>query len=313
MKTYNAAVFFVDILGFTSLTKGQVKGITQIDYEAWGVDGNVEHPYSLLAATILVEFRNVLLKLKNQVSDLRIAQLSDCAFIWSEDVTELLKGVHWLMWAMVKDKGILCRGGMAYGEVVTVENENNELGAFIVGDAVSKAAKNEGRLKGPRITIDDDFPYAVWNHSRNAHCLEYISCDLFHPIQSEINMDVVDEYRWYLCDYEFINTSTYPPDYFQRVELTKKRLTLANVLRYHPRMGWNSRGIDGLVHLQAGTQAISKNKLLNVLHLFETQMVMDDDKRSIGNVERLNAKVIGDRYFRIEEEDMWKEALSECD
>ena len=66
MKTYNAAVLFVDILGFSALTKGEVTSITQKNYEAWGVDGETEHPYSIMAATILVEFRDVLLKLKQQ-------------------------------------------------------------------------------------------------------------------------------------------------------------------------------------------------------------------------------------------------------
>ena len=36
MKTYNGAVFFVDILGFSALTKGQVIGITKKDYDAMG-------------------------------------------------------------------------------------------------------------------------------------------------------------------------------------------------------------------------------------------------------------------------------------
>lgn len=313
MKTYNAAVFFIDILGFSFLTKGQIQGITEKDYESWGVDSSVEHPYSYLAATILIEFRDALLSLKNQVPGLNVAQISDCAFIWSADVVELLKGVHKLMWTMVKEKGILCRGGLSYGEIVTIDNSNNELGAFVVGDAVSRAAKNESKLKGPRITMDMEFPRAIWNHSADAKSIEYISHDLFHEIQSEINMDVVDEYRWYLCDDEFIKSQTCPPNYNQRIEVTKKRLTLASVLKFHPKMGWNSRGKDGLVHLQAGVQAISKNGLLGVLHLFETQIVMDDDKRSVGHVNRLDAKVMGDRYFKIEEKDKWNEALTECD
>ncbi len=313
MNTYDAAVFFVDILGFTALTKGEIKDITAEDYEAWGVDTTLEHPYSYLSAQILIAFRDALLSLKNQVPSLRIAQISDCAFIWSEDVAELLKGVHKLMWTLMKDKGILCRGGLSYGEVVTVDNPNNELGAFIVGDAVSRAAKNEPRLKGPRITMDEDFPQAVWNHSEKVKCLEYISCDLFYVIQSEINMDTVDEYRWYLCDADYITPQTYVPDYEQRVELTKKRLTLANVLKYHPKMGWNSRSGEGLTHLQAGVWAISKNRLLNVLHYYETKLVLDNDKRSISNVERMNAKVQTDHYFSSHEEDEWEDRMMDCD
>ena len=126
-------------------------------------------------------------------------------------------------------------------------------------------------------------------------------------------MDTVDEYRWYLCDADYITSQTYLPNHKQCVELTKKRLTLANVLKYHPRMGWNSRGAEGLTHLQAGVWAVSKNRVLNVLHYYETKLVLDNDKRSISNVERMNAKVESDRYFGTQEEDKWKEGLVDCD
>lgn len=37
MRLTNAEVFFVDILGFSALTKGQVLGIKPQDFEAWGL------------------------------------------------------------------------------------------------------------------------------------------------------------------------------------------------------------------------------------------------------------------------------------
>ena len=313
MNSYEGAVFFVDILGFSALTKGQVQNITQKDYGAWGVDYNLEHPYSFLAATILVEFRDVLQQLKQKLPSLHIAQISDCAFIWCEDMTEFLKGVHLFMWTAVKDKGILCRGGISYGEIVEVENVDYALGAFVVGDAVTRAAKNEGRLKGPRITMDENFPHDVWTHAKNAHCIEYISHDLFNELQSEINMEKADEYRWYLCDADFIANQKNPPTYKDCVELTKKRLEIANVLKYHPRMGWNSRGEEGLTHLSAGEFSISRNSLLHVLHRFETQIVLNDDNRSIGNVEKANVRVKNDLYFSTEQEEEWRQSLADCD
>ena len=309
MKTYNGAVFFVDILGFTALTKGQIVDITKKDYEAWGVNSEEEHSYSYLAATMLVEFRDALLTLKNHLSLLHVAQISDCAFIWSDDVDCLLEGVHEFMWNAVGVKNILCRGGLAYGEIIEVENVDYSLGAFVVGDAVTRAAKNESRLKGPRISMDVEFPHDIWSHTKNSPYLEFLSNDLFYPNQSEINLDVVDEYRWYLLDPSFIKKPKCPPSYVDCVELTKKRLNLANILRMHPRMGWNSRGKDGIIHLTAGEQAFSKNGLLHVLHLFETGHVQTDDMRSIGNVKRQNERVMNADYFSTNEGERWKKAL----
>lgn len=308
MKTYNAAVFYVDILGFSTLTKGQVQGITQKDYDAWGVDATFVHPYSFLAATILVEFRDVLQQLKQRIPSLHIAQISDCAFIWCEDISEFLKGVHLFMWTAVRDKGILCRGGISYGEIVEVENIDYALGAFVVGDAVTRAAKNEGRLKGPRITMDENFPHDVWTHSKN---VQYVSHDLFNALQSEINMEKTDEYRWYLCDSEYISNQNHPSSYKECVEQTKKRLEIANVLKYHPRMGWNSRGEEGLIHLSAGELSISKNNLLHVLHSFESQIVLNDDNRSTGNVKKANARVNNDQYFSLDQEDKWRQSFAD--
>ena len=201
------------------------------------------------------------------------------------------------MWFMVEEKAILCRGGLSYGEVVTVEDADNELGAFIVGDAVSRAAKNESRLKGPRITMDEEFPQAIWDCKDRAEHINWISSDLFHCIESEINMEIVDEYRWYLCEADYIKNQQHSPSYEQLKDMTKRRLKIANVLKYHSKMGWNTRGKEGMTHLEAGIQAISKNLLLRVKHNFECSIVLDD-KRSIKNVESMNAIVETDECFK---------------
>ena len=313
MKTYNGAVFFVDILGFSALTKGQVCGITSTDYRAWKLWRKASRSHNFLAATILVEFRDALLTLKQHHPTLHITQISDCAFIWSEEVDELLIGVHEFMWNVIGNKCVLCRGGLAYGEIIEVENVDYSLGAFVVGEAVTRAAKNEGLLKGPRITMDENFPHDIWTNTKNAPYLDFLSDDLFHPNQSEINMDVVDEYRWYLCDANFMSSQKYSPSHKECVELTKKRLTLANILRMHPRMGWNSRGEEGMVHLCAGEKAISGNGLLHVLHLFETKQVLKDDMRSISNVQKQNVRVMGADYFSTDEREKWNQAQMDCD
>ena len=312
MESNDGAVFFVDILGFSALTKGEVTGLKTDDYKAWGLNKEADWNHSFLAATILVEFREALKTLKKYLPNLNVAQISDCAFIWSEDITELLRGVHFFMWHTIKERGILCRGGIAYGEIVSVDNANDELGAFVVGDAVTRAAKNEGRLKGPRITMDVDFPQSVWDSAKNAVIQEYICADLFYDNHSEINMEVVDEYRWYLCDSDFIANKECPPSHNEFVELTKSRLTIANAIMYHPRMGWNTRSKEGIVHLKAGAKSISKNGLLHVLHLFEREEVLDDN-RTVRILKRANERVKAERYFRTEDEKEWAMALEDID
>lgn len=312
MESNNAAVFFVDILGFSALTKGEVIGLKADDYKSWGLRKKAVRNHSFLAATILVEFREGLKTLKKYLPNLHIAQISDCAFIWSEDITELLRGVHFFMWHTIRERGILCRGGIAYGEIISVDNADDELGAFVVGDAVTRAAKNEGRLKGPRITMDLEFPQSVWDNAKNAVIQEYLCADLFYANYSEINMDVVDEYRWYLCDAEFIADQKYPPGYKECVELTKGRLTVANAIMYHPRMGWNTRSKDGMVHLKAGAKSISKNGLLHILHLFERDQVLDNG-RTMAILKRANERAMADQYFRTDDEEEWAKALEDCD
>lgn len=87
---------------------------------------------------------------------------------------------------------------------------------------------------------------------------------------------------------------------------------LANVLKYYPRMGWNARDKEGRVHLEAGEFALSQNKLLDVLHLFETKIVLEDN-RSIGNMNKASQRVLKNRYFHKDEEDARTLAASDAD
>lgn len=311
MRTYNGAVFFVDILGFSALTKGHVNDITVPDYEAWGLNSVEEQNNSILAATILVEFRDVLCQLKERYPNVHIAQLSDCAFIWSEDLILLIQSLHFTMWTMIEQKGILCRGGVAYGEIVEVDNVDNNLGAFIVGDAVTRAVKNEGKLKGPRVSMDVTFPDTLWHMQYPSVIFDQLTSDIFHPNVSEIDFSVVDEYRWYLCEDGMV-TRTSLLSHDEKVDLTRRRLQLANTLRFHPRMGWNSRGEEGLRHLKAGVKSMSANRLLGVLHNFETDNVLTIERRP-SHLDSANKRVAEDDYYSLSQEQKWRENLDGLD
>lgn len=290
MNAYKGAAFYIDILGFSALTQGQVVGIEKEDYEAWGINDKQQQNHHVLAATIIVEFRDVLLALKKHIPSIHIAHISDCAFIWSEDVAELLRGVHYFMWSAVRDKGILCRGGISYGEILEVENEDYALGSVVLGDAVTRAVHLERVLKGPRIAMDVEFPHAVWTYAKGIRCIQALTPDLFYAMTNEIDMAEADEYRWYLCDEDFLVNRGFPISMADRFEMTKARLSVFNTLKYHPRMNWNTKDDKALVQLTAGAMAISKDKLMLVHHLFESSTVLTD-KRSMTNLERANKRV----------------------
>ena len=67
MNTYRGAAFYIDILGFSALTQGLVVGLNREDYEAWGINAKEQQNHHVLAATIIVEFRNVLQALKKHI------------------------------------------------------------------------------------------------------------------------------------------------------------------------------------------------------------------------------------------------------
>lgn len=306
MKQSKSGVFFIDILGFSALTKGLIKGITEDDYRAWGLRAS-QFNHSFLSAKIILEFRSVLKLLKTKYPKIKIGQLSDCAFIWSKDIVLLMQAVHFMMWTMVDKKGILCRGGMSYGDIVEIDKVDHKLGAFIVGDAATNAVKNEGQLKGPRVTMDLSVTDVLQQKMRRDSVAMLIAHDLFHNIESMIDMSQVDEYRWYLCDDDIIASSTILGKK-EKIELTKRRLKLANVLRFHPRMGWNTRGQEGLLQLKAGVKSLTENGLFGILHNFETREV-GETPRLEKYLHNLNKSVEGDRYYTREQENEWKANL----
>ena len=308
MKQSKSGVFFIDILGFSALTKGQIKGIKKEDYRAWGLKAS-QFNNSFLSAKIILEFRSVLKLLKKKYHKIKIGQLSDCAFIWSENIVLLMQAVHFMMWTMVGQKGILCRGGVSYGDIIEIDRVNHNLGAFIVGNAATNAVKNEGRLKGPRITMDLSVTDILQQQMCEVSAAMLMAHDLFHNIESMIDMSQVDEYRWYLCDDDIIaSTAMGMLDKGRIIELTKQRLKLANVLRFHPRMGWNARSEEGFLQLKAGVKSLTENRLLGILHNFEIGE-LDETPRSEKYLQDSDKRVVNDRYYTVHQKNEWKANL----
>ena len=310
LQSYDGAVFHVDILGFSALTNGVIDGISDSVYEAWGLNRLEEKKHSVLAATSLLEFRAVLLELHDAFPKVRIAQISDCAFIWSKDMFELLQAVHYFMWHAILDKGILCRGGLAYGEIISVDNESDFLGAYIVGDAVTRAAHNERRLKGCRIAMDVEFAQNFWIHVGDSKLTPQIQVELFNEVKSLIDMSSVDEYRWYICNVDSLCTNNGKIlSYQDCMNITKKRMILANTMIHHPRMGWNAVSKDGNLQLSASLYAVTESPLLHVRHDFQRREV-SAGHRSIANLNRANTRTSqDDEYSSYSNEDDNRYAL----
>lgn len=285
----NGAVFYVDILGIEALTNSRIK-LSEEDYIPWLDQYHEEYTEQFLAAAILAEFRKILIGLKRKFKHIKISQFSDCAFIWSENITDIVLFASNFMTQAVT-RGLLCRGGLSYGEIIEA-NRNNQLGRFIVGKAVTVAAKLEGISKGVRILIDQDFPINLWNNDK---CFAELTLPLFVPFVNPINYETYDEFKWYLhpnLNKNVGNLSILSSA--ERVRLTKERLKIANNIRCSPKFSWNSKSEEGLVHIRASIQFISSNKLLGISHDFEWETEMA--KRDNATVNRV-CKVIDEIKF----------------
>lgn len=90
MNNLKGFVFYVDILGFSALTQGKIQ-LTEDDFNIWQVSkhfqtsGNQE-----FAANILIIFRKILANCQSKYPTVNFTQLSDCAFVWSENMKDVI-------------------------------------------------------------------------------------------------------------------------------------------------------------------------------------------------------------------------------
>ena len=185
---YNGAVFFVDLLGMGALTKGLIPLVDE-DYATWLGGYDYERSNQFLAAAVLVEFRKLLADFVARHPSVTISQLSDCASIWSQNAAAVVVAAAALMQAAIK-RGLLCRGGMAYGEII-VTNQNHSLGRLIVGEAVTEAVKLEGASKGARILVNDTFPHRLWEEAPEFAAQTQ---PLFAPLTNPLDFVTYDEF-----------------------------------------------------------------------------------------------------------------------
>lgn len=246
MKQYKGAVFFVDLLGTGALTQKKVQ-LSPEDYNAWGLGKRPEVSEHIFCAKLLMTFRSCLSKIHRRHDKVKVAQLSDCAFIWSEDVTEVVETAQDMMWAFVKS-GLLCRGGIAYGEIVEPDKVKHSLGQFVLGEAVSKAVGLEGAGKGCRIFCDEGLPQFLHKSSS-----EEFDPHTFAQLRNPLNGAVTGEFRWYIQGTPSSRSSNKSKEKAKLHGLFE----LVSLLKHSPLFNWNASSPDGLLQLACSVESIS--------------------------------------------------------
>ncbi|NDV47932.1 hypothetical protein D0T49_12845 [Paludibacter sp. 221] len=288
LQKKNGAVFFVDILGFAALTQNKID-LDDKDYAAWNIPGHLgKHDNQLLAATILVEFRKILLDFQASFPSVTIAQLSDCAFVWSENIRDVIIVACNLMRKCVKE-GILCRGGLSCGEIIET-SQNNNIGRLILGEAVSNAARLEQcGAKGMRIMMNDEVPRALHDYDEKFYNRMEV---LFQPFENPLDYKIYDELKWYyIPDMNENMPELRNVDKNYMIDATCERIKLAGHLRLHPKFSWNAKNSEGQNQLISSIRFIAANEktIFNIHHWFDWSNLVE--KRSDATFKKMIARV----------------------
>lgn len=241
MKEYTGAVFFVDILGVGALTQGKID-ISEKDFSAhnFRYDSNFsEHQF---CAKLLLKFRRILISSTKNVKNIKIAQLSDCAFIWSNDPDIVVNVARDIMWKSILG-GLLCRGGLANGQIVEPDKINTKLGMFICGGAVTDAVRLEGIGKGARVFVKQEL----------VSVLKKIPYAAFVPRKSLIDFSTIDEFKWY----RYPDVITSANENLNRKLVMEEIVKLIAMLKHSPKYIWNESKLLGRVQLASSIDIIS--------------------------------------------------------
>lgn len=246
MKQYSGAVLFIDMLGIGALTQGRIP-LTEAEHTPWSVGPAMKGRHQLLGAKLLMQFRRSLVHTQKTCPLVKVAQLSDCAFLWSSDPVVVVNAAREVMWHATR-AGLLCRAGLAYGQIVEPNKVNHSLGQFILGDAVTSAVCFEGSGKGARVFCDMGIAHEVL-----AQC--HFKVGPFAPLKNPLDGSIIDEFRWYMlpAPVEKHNNKIQQP---RQVALAL--VDLLTILRYSPRLNWNSRSPEGRLQIACTIEAVSK-------------------------------------------------------
>lgn len=317
-KKINGAVFFVDVLGFGALTQNKLD-LKDVHFEPWLKSLKkklhfIEYTNQFLAASILVTFRDILKKTIDDFKDVKVAQLSDCAFAWSENISNMVIFVNNFM-TRATCEGLLCRGGLSYGEIIETEESNNDnysLGKFILGEAVTNAVKLEGRPKGCRVLINQELPSELSKQDEKFYSQ---IVHMFQPFTNLIDYSIYDEFKWYLIPMlnKKINTINIPIN--DKVKYTQERLKIAANLRCGTKFLWNDSSKEGHTHINASLDFLTDydDKIFKIWHDFRWESTdyysIDNSLRSDGLLKSLKEAIKEFSNYKFVEENTTKNKI----
>lgn len=192
----------------------------------------------LFCAKLLSTFRKNLIECR--ADGLSIAQLSDCAFLWSEQI-DLVAEAAISIFIKNTERGIFARGGMAYGQVIEPNKTKVSLGRFVCGEAVTRAVELEGVGKGARIFIDREI---------GGRMFKDISPRAFDGMVSSVDFSMIDEISWFSCPRQLESRS-------KKASRLKSLINMIGAYRYSPMFRWNAASAHGRVHLGATIERLS--------------------------------------------------------
>lgn len=238
MREYNGAVLFVDILGISALTMSSAPIVIEQDFKTLTPRSKKTGGNQLFCASLLSVFRKNLLQC--QTKDLKIAQLSDCAFLWAEDESLVVRAAK-VLFEKNAETGVFARGGMTFGQIIEPDKTNLSLGQFICGNAVTRAAQLEGSGKGSRIFIDREI---------GGRQIQGTAPSAFEGLANPADYRMIDEFTWFSCPSHSETRSA-------RLERLKALLALSIRFQHFPAFRWNAASKPGLIHLGATIERLT--------------------------------------------------------
>lgn len=239
MKEYTGAVLFVDILGISALTTSEKPLVTDQDFKALSSRPKKSGGNQLFCARLLSQFRSNLHECK--VNDLKIAQLSDCAFLWSKNESLVVQAAQKIFHKNT-NTGIFARGGMTFGQIIEPEKTRVSLGQFICGNAVTRAAQLETMGKGARVFIDREI---------GGRRIDGISSSAFEGMPNPSDYRIIDEFAWFSCPTDF-------SDHAEKIARLNELVGLLVRFKSCPSFRWNAASAHGRIHLGATIERLCK-------------------------------------------------------
>lgn len=246
----NGAVCFIDLLGFSYLTKKPSIKDNQI----------------IIKRYIKVLHQSIDEAIAHKGIDFVV--LSDSVFLFSENrVDDILIALSTIFRKCLV-KGVLLRAGLAYGEYDYTETQLAKKNIY--GKAVTKAVEYEGNGKGCRIFTDSEFP-------SNSQLFNQYS-NIFEPYKNYANYSVLDVFEWPLINNDYI---------FKETELDTKRMPNENIrellienhklsdyLQFSPLFEWNTRTEEGCTQVFSTIEYLTTiiDKILKATDIEEREM-----------------------------------------